>query len=124
MGSCGASLCCAKPLSMTILYGIPTCESCRKAKKALLDAGFEIDVVDLRKNPQPAQKLEAWAKEFGPAILNKRSTTWRQLSETDRKRPELELISEHPTVIKRPVIEHDGALYLGWGPQSRAVFGL
>ena len=53
---------------------------------------------------------------FGEAFVNRRSTTWRGLSETERAGDPVALVSAHPTLMKRPVIEDDdGRLHLGWG---------
>jgi arsenate reductase len=51
---------------------------------------------------------------FGKDLLNTRSTTWRNLSEAERNRAPLDLLKDHPTLMKRPLIEAAGQLYLGW----------
>ncbi len=56
--------------------------------------------------------------------MNRRSTTWRGLSEADQALPTVELIAKHPTVMKRPVIEADGALTLGWTRDVQARHGI
>ncbi|MFY0660815.1 MAG: arsenate reductase [Shimia sp.] len=102
---------------MTTLYGLKNCDTCRKALKSLEGAEF----VDVRADGVPETVLNAAFEQFGAALANTRSTTWRTLSEEDRKKPVLELISAHPTLMKRPLIEHDGALYLGWGKDTQAA---
>lgn len=92
------------------LYGIKTCDTCRKAAKAL---GAEFR--DIRAEPLSPEELSRFYAEFGSDLVNTRSTTWRGLDEAARARPPLELLAEHPTLMKRPVIEADGTLYLGWG---------
>nr|WP_319247100.1 ArsC/Spx/MgsR family protein [uncultured Celeribacter sp.] len=94
---------------MTRIYGLKTCDTCRKAVKAL---GAELQ--DVRENPLSRADLERFHAAFGEKILNTRSTTWRGLDEAERARPMLDLITEHPALMKRPVIERDGQLYLGW----------
>ena len=94
-----------------ILYGLKTCDTCRKALKSLPDAEF----VDVRSDGVPPEVLEAAHGQFGPALVNTRSTTWRGLSEAERQRAPLDLLAEHPTLMKRPLIRAPGALYLGWG---------
>ena len=102
-----------------ILYGLKTCDTCRKALKSLPDAQF----VDVRAEGVPGEVLRAAYAQFGDRLLNTRSTTWRGLSETERGRAPLDLLAEHPALMKRPLIEADGTLYLGWGPDVRAALG-
>ncbi|TRD23057.1 arsenate reductase family protein [Palleronia caenipelagi] len=104
------------------LYGIKTCDTCRKALKDLQNAGVNISLHDVRAEPLPAGKIDLFSQEFGDALVNRRSTTWRQLTENERLMPVRELISAHPTVMKRPVIEaDDGALHLGWSAATKAA---
>jgi arsenate reductase len=94
------------------LYGITTCDSVRKARTALPQAEF----IDVRKTPVPEAELQRAYQQFGDKLVNKSSATWRGLSDEDKSRPSLDLIVEHPTLMKRPLIESDtGDLYLGWG---------
>lgn len=104
---------------MTTVYGIKTCDTCRKAVKALGAA-----LHDIRAEPLDADTLKRFSAAFGDSLLNTRSTTWRGLSEQERALPPLQLLAEHPTVMKRPVIEKDGALHLGWGKDVQAALGL
>ena len=94
-----------------ILYGLKTCDTCRKALKSLPDAHF----VDVRDDGVPSDLLKSAHATFGAALLNTRSTTWRQLDEAERQRNPLELLADHPTLMKRPLIDAAGKLYLGWG---------
>ncbi|MCB1311153.1 MAG: arsenate reductase [Sedimentitalea sp.] len=103
-----------------VLYGLKSCDSCRKALKALPQATF----VDLRAQGVPGAVLQAALDRFGAALVNTRSTTWRGLGAEERARPPLDLIAAHPALMKRPLIEEAGALYLGWGPETRAALGL
>lgn len=98
------------------IYGLKTCDTCRKAAKAL-----QAEVTDIRSKPLTDTQLAAFFAEFGEALINRRSTTWRGLSETERAAPPENLLRQHPTLMKRPVIEDDaGALYLGWGDDVKA----
>ena len=56
---------------------------------------------------------------FGNGLLNVKSATWRGLAEAERSRPMLDLIAEHPTLMKRPLIERGDDLYLGWNETTR-----
>lgn len=103
-----------------ILYGLKTCDTCRKALKSLPDAEF----VDVRADGVPAAVLEAALGQFGAALLNTRSTTWRGLSESERARAPLELLADHPTLMKRPLIAVGDTLYLGWTAEVRSALGV
>ena len=93
-----------------LIYGLNSCDTCRKARKALPEAEF----VDVRKDGVSPAQLARFFKVFGEPLVNRRSTTWKGLSDAERATDPLELLAAHPTLMKRPVIEHDGALYLGW----------
>lgn len=94
-----------------ILYGLKTCDTCRKALKTLPEAQF----VDVRAEGIPEGVLNSAYANLGEALLNTRSTTWRGLDEATRTRPVLELLAEHPTLMKRPLIVSDDQFFLGWG---------
>lgn len=102
------------------LFGLKTCDTCRKALKTLPEAKF----FDVRSDGVPEDVLQQALDGFGEALLNTRSTTWRGLDDAQRARPPLELLADHPTLMKRPLIERDGELFLGWSPQTRAGLGV
>ncbi|UWR04258.1 arsenate reductase [Ruegeria conchae] len=102
------------------LYGLKNCDTCRKALKSLPNAEF----VDVRGQGVPENILSEAYETFGKALLNTRSTTWRGLDEDTRNRPVLELLADHPTLMKRPLIETDGRMYLGWTPETRQALGV
>ncbi|MGR3637006.1 MAG: ArsC/Spx/MgsR family protein [Shimia sp.] len=101
------------------LYGLKTCDTCRKALKVLDNA----ESVDVRADGVPAEVMARAFDQFGAALLNTRSTTWRGLDAEEREKPALELLAAHPTLMKRPLIEADGTLYLGWGKDVQAALG-
>lgn len=101
------------------LYGLKNCDTCRKALKALQAQG-EVDYTDVRADGVSADDLERFFAAFGDALLNTRSTTWRGLSDAEKQAEPLKLLAEHPTLMKRPVIDKDGKLYLGWGKDVQA----
>lgn len=102
------------------LYGLKNCDTCRKALKALPNAVL----VDVRSDGVPRKVLQAAHAEFGAALLNTRSTTWRGLTEAERQGPVLDLIAKHPALMKRPLIDTGEALYLGWGKDTQGALGL
>lgn len=95
------------------LYGIKSCDTCRKALKMIGESGQEVEFIDVRDTPLGADKLAEFFETIGDQLLNVRSTTWRGLDDATRARSPLELLAEHPTLMKRPVIEAD-KIYVGW----------
>lgn len=106
---------------MTTLYGLKNCDTCKKASKWLQRFGVAHTFVDYRDNPQPAATLVEWAAQAGgfDALVNKASTTWRQLPDS-RKTPGTEaewklLLKEYPQLIRRPlVVTDDGVMRQGF----------
>lgn len=97
-----------------VLYGIATCDSCRKALKALAAAGHRVSFRDIRAEPLSEAEIAEFVREFGDAIVNRKSTTWRGASEFLRmSEPEAQLKAQ-PTLMKRPVIRAGDALHIGW----------
>lgn len=117
-------------MTLTI-YHLKTCDTCRKAIKALQGAGHELTLIDVRADGVPPKDLERFAQAVGwEKLLNTRSTTWRGLDETDKAEMTAEkavaLMSEHPTLIKRPVIDRpidgDASVTVGWTKEVQAEF--
>lgn len=102
------------------IYGLKNCDTCRKALKALPD----FSLVDVRADGLPATLLERALAQFDDKLVNTRSTTWRGLSEEERAGAPLALLQAHPALMKRPLIERDGELYLGWDKSTQAALGL
>lgn len=94
-----------------LLFGLKTCDTCRKALKTL---GDRVTLVDVRVEGVPPEVLAKADAQFGATLLNTRSTTWRGLSEAERQAPPLELMAAHPALMKRPLIQDGDQLYLGW----------
>ncbi|MGR3436638.1 MAG: ArsC/Spx/MgsR family protein [Shimia sp.] len=102
------------------LYGLKTCDTCRKAAKALPEA----QIVDVRAEGVPPDVLDRAEAAFGAALVNRRSTTWRGLDAATREMPAAQLIAAHPSVMKRPLIVEGDRMSLGWDGAARAVWGL
>lgn len=96
------------------VYALKTCDTCRKATKALAAAGVEFEVKDIRADGLNDEEIAQMVAAFGEKAVNKASTTWRGLSDTDKQRDPAQLISENPTLLKRPVIVKDGQWFQGW----------
>ena len=107
------------------LYGIKTCDTCRKAIKALEAAGYSVQFVDIRVDGLEANDLDRWIAAVGwQGLLNTRSTTWRGLDEADKA--DLDecraraLMLAHPTLIKRPVIATGDRILVGFAKVQQA----
>lgn len=103
-----------------ILYGLGTCDTCRKARKALPDAEFR----DVRADGVPQDVLRSALETFGEALINTRSTTWRAMDADQREADPIDQLQAHPTLLKRPLIVDGDRMLLGWTPQVREVLGL
>ena len=101
------------------LYGLKTCDTCRKALKALEGVEF----VDVRADGVPDAVLSQALAQFGDALLNTRSTTWRGLSDAERSTVPLELLKAHPALMKRPLIVAGETMHLGWTADVQAALG-
>lgn len=100
-----------------VLYGLKNCDTCRKVLKMLDNADFR----DVRRDGVPQDVMARALEKFGDTLLNRRSTTWRGLSEQERAQAPETLLAAHPSLMKRPLIEADGCLYLGWDKQVQAA---
>lgn len=103
-----------------IVYGIKSCDTVRKALKALEAAGHAPVLRDVRTEPLSAAEIAEFQAAFGEKLLNRASTTWRGLSEAERARPMAELLAARPTLMKRPVIRGT-VLTLGWDGAAQAA---
>ena len=97
-----------------IVYGISTCDSTKKAIKALEQAGHSLTFRDIRANPLSTAEIDRIVTEFGDRAVHTQSTTYRSFGDFLRASDPEAQIAAQPTVMKRPVIEQDGKWYLGW----------
>lgn len=97
---------------MTIhLYGIPSCDNIKKARKWLEGEGLDYSFHDYKKEGARREDLERWADRSGwESLLNRRGTTFRKLGEAERadldRDKAIALMLKHTSLIKRPVAEH------------------
>ena len=112
----------------TTLYGIPNCDTIKKAKKWLNDNNVDFVFHDYRKEGVSPSFLEqAEASLCWDLMLNKRGTTFRQLDESDKanlnREKALALLAQHPAMIKRPITLHNDAFHIGFKPaQFEEIF--
>jgi arsenate reductase-like glutaredoxin family protein len=103
------------------IYCLKTCDTCKKAISALRAAGHDPELTDVRADGLSEAQLRKFMGVFGEALVNRSSATWRGLSEAERGRDPVALLADHPTLMKRPVIEADGRFYLGWKADVQAA---
>ena len=107
-------------MAAIIVYGIPNCDTTKKAMVWLKKNKVDFSFHDYKQQGISKQKLEAWCKDRGwETIFNKRSTTWRELSEAEQakavnQQAAIKLMMENNSIIKRPVIEFDKRLVVGF----------
>ena len=104
---------------MLIVYGIRSCDTCRKARKYLDAHNIEHQFHDLREDGLDIQMLERWTQRIGwEKLLNKHSLTWRKIPEVDRndmnRDRALAVMIDSPTLIKRPVLETENFIAVGF----------
>ncbi len=105
----------------TTLYGIRNCDTMKKAWTWLDQHGVAYAFHDYKKEGIDRSKLEAWARQVGwEVLLNRSGTTFRKLPDADRtgldEAKAIALMSAQPSMIKRPVLETDGELVVGFKP--------
>ena len=106
-----------------IMYGIKNCDTIKKARAFLDKNNTEYEFVDLREDGVNPIQLRAWIKELGwDNVINKRSTTWRNLpDETKENMNEtlaIVVAEDQPTIIKRPVLELSDKVLIGFSENS------
>ncbi len=115
---------------MTItFYGIPNCDTVKKARVWLEGRGIAYAFHDYKKQGADPAKLTQWVSAAGwEKVLNRAGTTFRKLPETDREDLDaaraVALMAANPSCIKRPVVEHPGGLLVGFKEADwQAAFG-
>lgn len=114
---------------MTTLYGIPNCDTVKKARAWLAERGQDAAFHDYKKQGIARETLERWVSAVGwEALLNRGGTTFRKLAEADKagidRDKAIALMLAHPSLIKRPVVEHDGGVSVGFsGERWAELFG-
>jgi arsenate reductase len=107
------------------VFGIASCDTCRKARRWLEKNGFEYHYHDIRLDGLPVTALKDWVRRAGwETVLNRRSITWRRIPDVDKDvtGPEdaMELMREYPTIIKRPVLSAGKLLLVGFDADEYA----
>ncbi|MBK1874208.1 ArsC family reductase [Marinobacter sp. 1-3A] len=108
------------------LYGIRNCDTVKKARKWLDEQGISYEFHDFKKDGLSEATLTEWEQAVGwETLLNRRGTTWRKLSEEVRDTISAlsahDIMLENTSIIKRPVVEHNGAVYVGFNADDWAI---
>lgn len=110
-----------------IVFGIRNCDTCRQARRWLDGEGRDYRWVDLRAEPIAESRLRRWLESVGSdKLINRRSATWRSLEAGERAQADepgaaVGLLARHPTLVKRPVIEVDGRILVGFTDEIRSA---
>ena len=113
----------------TIVYGIKSCDTMKKARAWLESHGVAYYFHDYKAAGIDTTKLENWCRQVGwETLLNRSGTTFRALPDKDKhdlnEARAIELMVENPSMIKRPVIETGSEVVVGFKPERyEAVFG-
>jgi Spx/MgsR family transcriptional regulator len=119
-----------KPLKgqseMLMVYGLKNCDTCRKATAWLVAENIPHIFHDVCKDGVDRTMIKKWAKGVGwDILLNRRGTTWRNLSASDKdgidEAKATELMSKHPALIKRPVCDQNGKISIGFKEVNKAM---
>lgn len=104
----------------TTLYGIPNCDTVKKARTWLAAQGHEVDFHDFKKQGLERATAAAWLEQIEwDVLVNRKGTTWRNLPDERKaavtdKASALDLVLEMPSVIKRPVLDRAGQFSVGF----------
>ena len=112
---------------MLTVYGLRSCDTCRKARKFLAEKDIDFRFHDVRDDGLDMQLLERWVDRVDwEKLLNRQSLTWRRIPDVDRADMDrdraLALIVENPTLLKRPVLESETLLAVGFSERRFADF--
>lgn len=114
---------------MITLYGIPNCDTVKKARAWLGDRGADYAFHDYKKAGVDPVALDRWIAALGwEKLLNRAGTTFRKLPDADKAELDAAraraLMVAHPSAIRRPVVEGDGMLLAGFDPEAWTAAGL
>jgi arsenate reductase len=108
--------------SITV-YGIKNCDTVKKALKFLAGHYISYEFIDYRERPISEKQYEDFKDAVGiEELVNRRSTTYRSLSEKEKQSIDFELISKYPTLIKRPVLIKNDKVVVGFNEKKYLDF--
>jgi arsenate reductase len=110
----------------TTLYGIPNCDTVKKARTWLSDNGHDFTFHDFKKQGLSRELVQGWLKDLDwETLVNRKGMTWRNLSDERKAQIKdadsaIELMLENPSVIKRPVLQGIGQVSVGFSADQFA----
>ena len=107
----------------TLLYGIPNCDTMKKARTWLESQGVDYEFHDYKKSGVERARLEDWIRAVGwEVLLNRAGTTFKKLPDADKEglteRKAIALMMAQPSMIKRPVLDDGKRLLIGFKPDE------
>lgn len=105
---------------MTHIYGIPNCDTVKKARIWLEEHHISFEFHNFKQQPPTQELIQQWLKDIPiETLLNKKGTTWRKLSVEEQAKAEhiknaIELMIQQPSLIKRPILVHANKAYCGF----------
>lgn len=105
------------------MFGIPNCDTIKKARAWLDQRGHAYGFHDYKKQGADREALERWVAQMGwEVLLNRRGTTFRALPDADKADIDaakaVTLMAANPSCIKRPVVEYSNGLLVGFDPAA------
>ena len=101
------------------IYGIKNCDTVKKALNYLIDNDVSYEFIDFRKSPLSSKEFQTIGSEL---LINKRSTTYRSLTENQKNKIDYELVMKFPTLIKRPVLVYGDNIMVGYSEKEYVNF--
>ncbi|MCU7796510.1 MAG: ArsC family reductase [Candidatus Thiodiazotropha sp. (ex Myrtea spinifera)] len=114
---------------MVRLYGIPNCDTMKKARQWLTEQGIDYEFHDYKKLGIDEKRLRQWVSQVGwETLLNRRGMMWRKLDDTVKndidEASAIRVMLATPSIIKRPVMELGKSLHVGFKPGDyEKIFG-
>ncbi|WP_348944934.1 ArsC family reductase [Chitinibacter sp. FCG-7] len=108
---------------MIKLFGIPNCDTVKKARSWLNENSFEYEWHDFKKQGLSTEQIQTWINAIGwEALINKQGTTWRKLDEVSKQSvvdadSAIRLMLANPSIIKRPVLMSGQQVQVGFKPE-------
>lgn len=104
------------------LFGIPNCDTVKKARTYLDKFGLPVNFIDFKKSPPGEAELKRWTDAFGGLPVNTKGATYKKHKEDFEKlapKEQLQFLKNHTSMIKRPILEREGeVLAFGFDEES------
>ncbi len=109
------------------VFGIRNCDTVKKARKWLDEAGIEYQFHDFKKDGLDTDTLKKWEDSVGwETLVNRRGTTWRKLPDQVRDNIDAQtahqIMLENPSIIKRPIVERGDSISVGFNADEWVVW--